>query len=132
MKPKDQKTIADVIDINEIIAKAAREYERSAKLSPVFLRRSSFALTATSTGSLWLDAIMGGGVPPGRIVGVAGPEHSGKSLILTEIAANQLRAGRVASYMDAEGGNDPLFLKARGIDFDLYRGARNKNGDLKP
>jgi RecA/RadA recombinase len=132
MKASDQKTVAEALDINSIISKAARQFERSAKLSPVFLRRNSFAASATSTGSLWIDYITGGGIPPGRIVGVSGPEHSGKSLILTEIAANQLRAGRAACYMDAEGGNDPLFLKSRGIDFDIYRGARNKNGELKP
>lgn len=116
----------------EALNAAVKKAEKDAKLTPVFLSRESFAANATTTGSLEIDRILGGGIPPGRIVGIAGPEHTGKSLIATQIAAEQLKMGRIASYLDAEGGNDPLFLKARGIDFDRYRGQRDKNGNLKP
>lgn len=115
----------------EALNAAVKKAEKDAKLTPVFLSRESFAANATTTGSLEIDRILGGGIPPGRIVGIAGPEHTGKSLIATQIAAEQLKLGRIASYLDAEGGNDPLFLKARGIDFDKYRGQRDKNGNLK-
>lgn len=116
----------------EALNAAVKKAEKDAKLTPVFLSRESFAANATTTGSLEIDRILGGGIPPGRIVGIAGPEHTGKSLIATQIASEQLKLGRIASYLDAEGGNDPLFLKARGIDFDRYRGQRDKNGSLKP
>lgn len=111
---------------------AIKSAEKKAGLAQAFLLRSGFTECATSTGSLVLDNILGGGIPPGRIVGIVGPEHSGKSLIATEIIRHQLLAGRIAVYYDAEGGTDPLFLGARGINLDKYRGKRNKNGDLSP
>lgn len=119
-------------DLAKSISKAANNLEKKTKLSQVFLSKSGFAQDAVSTGSLWMDYIMGGGVPRGRIVGIAGPEHSGKSLISTDIAKQQLDHGRIVVLLDAEGGNDPLFLRARGIDFEQYSGDRNKNGQLKP
>lgn len=122
----------EAIDISGIVSKAARAAETKAKLSPVFLSRESFAANASTIGSLELDRIIGGGIPPSRVIGISGPEHTGKSLIATQIASEQLKAGRVVCYMDAEGGNDPLFLKSRGIDFEKYRGRRNKKGDLIP
>ena len=95
-------------------------------------KRDCLGAGAATSGSLWIDFKMGGGHPPGRIIGIAGPERSGKSLLVTEAQAYQLEAYRTATYYDAEGANDPLFLKARGIDFDKYRGKRNKKGELNP
>lgn len=132
MNPETAALAAEGLSIDKIISSAVSAAEKKSKLAPVFLRRESFAAYATHTGSLWLDLILGGGIPPSRIVGISGPEHTGKSLLVTEIIANQLRAGRHAFYKDAEGGSDPLFLKSRGIDFDLYRGKRDKNGKLRP
>lgn len=129
---KELQEIADSLDISSVINQAAKKFEKSTHLTPVFLDRTSFAANAVSTMSLELDRILGGGVPPGRIVGISGPEHSGKSLIATNIAASQLKQNRACCYLDAEGGNDPLFLAARGIDFDAYRGRRDKNGKLLP
>jgi len=113
-------------DIRKIFGAA----EKAAGITPVFLKRDSFARTAVSTGSLCIDRILGGGIPPGRIVGISGPERAGKSLLTTEIMANQLRGGRFGVYFDAEGATDALFLKARGIDFDKFRGRRTKGGNL--
>lgn len=132
MKPAEKALAAEGLDIASIISKAAKGVERSSKLTPIFLDRDSFAATATSTSSLWLDYIMGGGIPPARIVGISGPEHSGKSLLVTEIMANQCIEQRSSVFYDAEGSTDPLFLKARGINFDTFRGKRNKNGELLP
>jgi RecA/RadA recombinase len=131
MNPDVAALVAEGIDIDKIMGAAVTAAEKKSKLQPVYLKRDSFAAYAIHTGSLWLDLIMGGGIPPSRIVGISGPEHSGKSLLATEIIANQLRAGRHAFYKDAEGGSDPLFLKSRGIDFDLFRGKRDKKGKLK-
>lgn len=131
MNAQQKAAAADSIDVWEIINKANRQAEKSSSLTPITLRRDSFYDTATSTGSLCLDQILGGGIPPSRMVGIAGPEHSGKSLLSTQIAHNQCSAGRVSSYQDAEGGSDPLFLKARGLNFDKFLGARDKKGNLK-
>jgi RecA/RadA recombinase len=128
----DKSAVADAIDIDAIMRKAVREAEKGAGLSSVLLRRDSFAESAVSTGSLCVDKILGGGIPGGRIVGISGPERSGKTLLATQIGFNQAAEGRYLQYMDAEGSTDPIFLNARGIDFNKYRGKRNKAGELKP
>jgi RecA/RadA recombinase len=119
-------------DLVKSLNTAIKAAEKKAGLAQAFLNRTGFTECATSTGSLVLDGILGGGIPPGRIIGIVGPEHSGKSLIATEIIRHQLLAGRIAVYYDAEGGTDPLFLGARGINLEKYRGKRNKNGELSP
>ena len=132
MKPSDKALAAEGLDIAALVSKASRGVEKSSKLTPIFLDKDSFAASATSTGCLWLDYIMGGGIPPARIVGISGPEHAGKSLLVTGILANQCTESRVSIFYDAEGSTDPLFLKSRGINFDTFRGKRNKNGELLP
>jgi len=127
----DKATIAEAIGIEAIMRQATHKAEKASKLSPVFLRRDSFAGTAVSTGSLCLDWKMGGGIPPARIVGISGPERSGKTLLVTQILYNQISSGGFAKLHDAEGSTDPLFLEARNINFEKFRGKRKKNGDLK-
>ena len=122
----------EAIDILDVIRGATKDAERISKLAPVFLKRDSFAGAATSTGSLCIDFILGGGIPPSRIVGIIGPEHVGKSLLVTDIINSQLKANHAAVFYDAEGSTDPLFLQARGIDLNAHRGRRNKNGELLP
>lgn len=129
---KDKLAMAEGIDIAALMRKATREAEGKAGLHSVLLRRESFAAAAVSTGSLCLDKILGGGIPGSRIVGISGQERSGKTLLATQIGANQVSERRFLNYMDAEGSTDPIFLAARGIDFDKYRGARNKANELKP
>lgn len=128
----DMSSVADAIDINAIMRQATRGAEKQSGLAPVFLKRDSFAGSAVSTGSLCIDRILGGGVPSGRIVGISGPERAGKTLLATQIGANQVSKHHFLKYMDAEGSTDPIFLAARGIDFDKYRGKRNSAGELKP
>jgi len=119
-----------VLSIDEIVSKASRQAEKNSTMELVFQKRELVADRTTSFGSLHIDRITGGGIPPGRIVGVAGPEGAGKSLIADDSIHCQLKAGRVAVKYDAEGTADPMFLQARGIDYSKYIGKRNKNGDL--
>lgn len=128
----DKAMIAEAIDIEKLMRKASHEAEKASKLTPVFLHRDSFAGTAISTGSLCLDWKMGGGIPPGRIVGISGPERSGKTLLVTQILYNQVRNKMFGTLHDAEGSTDPLFLQARGINFNKFRGKRDKAGNLRP
>ena len=129
----DKLELADAIDINKIMRQATRAAEKQAELSPVFLKRDSFAGSAVSTGSLCVDKMMGGGIPACRIVGISGPERAGKTLFGTQIGYNQVK-NRDGFFvlLDAEGSTDPIFLAARGIDYELYKGRRNKSGDLLP
>jgi RecA/RadA recombinase len=131
MKAQEQALVGNSLaDLKDIFAKAIPQAEKASGLSSVLLNRDSFANRATSTGSLWLDYIMGGGIPPARIIGIAGPEHSGKSVLVTNILFNQCKNGGFSFFMDAEGSTDPLFLEARGLNFDIFLAKRNKKGEV--
>ena len=71
------------------------------------------------TGSLGLDLALGiGGVPKGRIVGVYGPESSGKTALALHVVAEAQKAGGTAAFIDVEHALDPAYSKALGVDID--------------
>jgi len=72
-----------------------------------------------STGSLSLDAALGGGgIPVGRIVEIYGPESSGKTTLTLEIIASAQREGKTCAFIDAEHALDPIYAKKLGVDID--------------
>jgi len=66
-----------------------------------------------STGIPQLDAVIGGGIPKGRIVEVYGAEASGKTALALHLA-QQLPGPTL--YIDADRGLSPYILKGQ----DLY------------
>jgi recombination protein RecA len=71
------------------------------------------------TGALALDVALGvGGLPRGRIVGIYGPESSGKSTLATHVVAEAQRNGGTCAYIDAEHAMDPVYAKAIGVNID--------------
>jgi recombination protein RecA len=82
----------------------------------------------TPSGSLALDAALGGGYPSGSIFDVFGAESAGKSLLsILAMAEVQKRGGIVAAF-DAElsytkkGGQD--WLKVNGVDPNVIKWVR--------
>jgi len=77
---------------------------------------------STPTGSLTLDAALGGGgFPKGRIVEIYGPESSGKTTLALHAIAECQKKGGTAAFVDAEHALDPVYCKNLGIDVDdLY------------
>jgi recombination protein RecA len=76
-------------------------------------------VSGISTGALSLDMALGGkGVPRGRIVEVFGPESSGKSTLMSHIAANVQRDGGVAAFIDVEHAFDPAYARRLGVNLD--------------
>jgi recombination protein RecA len=72
-----------------------------------------------STGALSLDMALGGkGVPRGRIIEVFGPESSGKSTLMSHIAANVQKEGGVAAFIDVEHAFDPSYARRLGVNLD--------------
>ena len=60
------------------------------------------------TGSVALDLALGiGGVPPGRIIEIYGPESSGKTTLALHIAAEAQKRGGEVAFIDAEHALDP-------------------------
>ena len=55
-----------------------------------------------SSGSLYLDSILGGGWPLGRMIEIYGQESSGKSSTCLHLLAGAQKAGLVCGYVDME------------------------------
>lgn len=71
-----------------------------------------------STGCLVLDAIMGGGLPLGRITEIFGEYSSGKSLIAAQACAMAQQSGILVAYADTEGTVSLEMMKLLGVDVD--------------
>ena len=75
-------------------------------------------INTISTGSISLDACLGGGIPQGRIIEIYGPESSGKTTLTLHIIAESQKQGGVAAFIDAEHALDPSYAKKLGVDID--------------
>ncbi len=80
---------------------------------------TNVGVAAISTGALKLDLALGiGGLPRGRVVGIFGPESSGKSTLATHVVAEAQRTGGICAYIDAEHAMDPTYAAAIGVNVD--------------
>ena len=68
------------------------------------------------SGSIALDAMLGGGYPRGRVVEIFGPESAGKSTLALHAVAQIQRRGEIAAYIDAEHSLDPGYASRIGVD----------------
>src|ERR1700748_1691588 len=76
-------------------------------------------IESVSTGSLGLDMALGiGGLPPGRIVEIYGPESSGKTTLALHVVAEVQKLGGTAAFVDAEHALDPSYAHKLGVDLD--------------
>lgn len=125
-------SLSSLDKIGDLLSVAVKAAEKKTKLTSVFQNKRLDATKVRSTGLLYLDYIMGGGIPSGKIIGISSDEHMGKSALMAEMTWEQLQDGGYTTYFDGEGTQDPVFLSKRGIDYLKYRGKRNKNGDLNP
>jgi recombination protein RecA len=81
--------------------------------------------TMISTGSTLLDLaisggkVHGGGIPGGILVEAFGPESSGKSVFLSQVAGNVQKAGGSVMFHDPEARLNPTFAKMFGLDLDM-------------
>jgi circadian clock protein KaiC len=81
-----------------------------------------------STGVTGLDALMGGGVPEGDSILVAGPSGSGKSLLGTHFIAEGLRRGEPGIVAVFEERPEEYTNRAASFGIDL--GTPQKDGKL--
>lgn len=83
-----------------------------------------------STGSLSLDLALGiGGLPQGRIVGIFGPESSGKTTIALSVVAEAQKKGLNCAYVDAENALDPHYAQKLGVQLDQLFISQPDNGE---
>ncbi len=76
-------------------------------------------IPAIPTGSLTLDLALGiGGIPRGRVIGIFGPEASGKTTLTLSIINQIQQMNGVAAFIDAEHAFDATYAKKVGIKLE--------------
>ena len=82
------------------------------------------------TGSIALDVALGiGGLPRGRVVGIYGPESSGKTTVALHVIANAQAAGGICAFIDAEHALDPDYAAKLGVNTDDLLVSQPDNGE---
>jgi recombination protein RecA len=71
-----------------------------------------------STGCITLDAIMGGGLPVGRVTEIYGEYSSGKSLIAAQVAGIAQKQGITVGYVDTETAVSKEMMTMLGVDIN--------------
>lgn len=73
-----------------------------------------------STGNPFADYVIGGntcpGLPRGMVVEVYGPESSGKTTLMTQIAASAVRENQTVLYLDYEHAFSARYAQRLGLD----------------
>eukprot|EP00565_Helicotheca_tamesis_P008409 CAMPEP_0185723872 /NCGR_PEP_ID=MMETSP1171-20130828/560_1 /TAXON_ID=374046 /ORGANISM="Helicotheca tamensis, Strain CCMP826" /LENGTH=432 /DNA_ID=CAMNT_0028391637 /DNA_START=85 /DNA_END=1383 /DNA_ORIENTATION=+ len=82
------------------------------------------------SGSLTLDAALGGGYPKGRVVEIFGPESSGKTTLALHAIAESQKTGGTAAFIDAEHALDPSYAAALGIDVESLLVSQPDSGEM--
>lgn len=97
--------------------------DKDAKLLPIQdSENTSIGIDdALPTGCLVLDLALGGGWAPGKIVGINGPEHAGKTTLLYHSIRTALGMGVRCNFYDAEGSLDRSYMERIGIEWSMYR-----------
>ena len=117
--PKKLKKTTDEI-VEEVINSEDRE----------ILSRELDYTKLVSTGSTLLDlsicgeVVRGGGLPVGIVVEVFGPESSGKTSILSEIAGNIQANGGDVDFKDPEGRYDKVYAQIYGVELEAENYSR--------
>lgn len=82
------------------------------------------------SGSMTLDAALGGGYPKGRVIEIYGPESSGKTTLALHALAEIQQSGGIAAFVDAEHALDPSYAQALGVDVDALLVSQPDSGEM--
>ena len=123
-EPKKSKS--DLLkDIKSVVNKLNKDYGENA-----VVQGSQFSQNRTiqriPTGSVELDAKLGGGVPIGRLSLISGAYSSSKTTQALHIVREAQKLGLVCAIFDVEGTIDNEYMNTLGIDTDLIVYVRPK------
>lgn len=77
-----------------------------------------------ATGIAALDAVLGGGLPRGRLCEISGPLSSGRTSLVIALLAAVTRSGAIAALVDAADAFDPASAAAAGVALEHVLWAR--------
>jgi RecA/RadA recombinase len=72
--------------------------------------------TAVATGLAEVEALLGGGLPRGRVAELVGPASAGRTGLALAVATAATQRGEVVAWVDLEDALDPPSLAAAGAD----------------
>eukprot|EP00956_Cyclotella_meneghiniana_P024923 scaffold50956_cov73-Cyclotella_meneghiniana.AAC.1 len=111
-----------------VLSRIERNYGRG---SIVMLGdKESMVVDSFGSGSMTLDAALGGGYPKGRVVEIYGPESSGKTTLALHALAETQQSGGVAAFVDAEHALDPSYAAALGVDIESLLVSQPDSGEM--
>lgn len=79
---------------------------------------TAYTIERIPTGSLSLDVALGGGLPLGRYIQIAGAFSSTKTTQTLHIIRQAQSMGLVCAFFDVEGTSDEDYFRTCGVDFD--------------
>lgn len=79
---------------------------------------TAYTIERIPTGSLSLDVALGGGLPLGRYIQIAGAFSSTKTTQTVHIIREAQQMGLVCAFFDVEGTSDEEYFRKCGVDFD--------------
>ncbi|RPK20037.1 recombinase RecA [Paenibacillus xylanexedens] len=88
-------------------------------------------IARVDSGSHYLNDILGGGYPKGRITEIIGPESSGKTTVSLHAVAEAQKADpeRYVLYVDSEHALDIVYAQALGVDLSRLILAQPDTGE---
>lgn len=117
----NQIMTVDPIELAKLAVSIGNELENPI----VNLDRATYVTGAVSFGSLCLDLLTGGGLPPGKMVDVFGPEGSGKSTIVGHTIATCQKLDIPCFLYDPECGSDGMYFRALRVRIRMPDGSKN-------
>lgn len=125
---KDKINPAKKAALDGVLNQIERSYGRGSivKLGDA----DNMRVESIGSGSLTLDAALGGGYPKGRVVEIYGPESSGKTTLALHAIAEAQRTGGIGAFVDAEHALDPAYAASLGVDVDNLFVCQPDSGEM--
>mmetsp|Transcript_19900 Transcript_19900/g.24570 ORF Transcript_19900/g.24570 Transcript_19900/m.24570 type:complete len:401 (-) Transcript_19900:198-1400(-) len=116
--------------LDGVLQQIERSYGRGSVIKLGDDTTNAFGTSSFSSGSLSLDAALGGGYPRGRIIEIYGPESSGKTTLALHAVASIQGEGGIAAFVDAEHALDVGYAAGLGVDVDNLYVSQPDSGEM--